>query len=60
VEIIFRCAPKGTPIPQGFEINRAEWFELNSLPDSLSEDQRWLIRRAFQYTQSQEALGSGY
>src|SRR5262245_22052505 len=46
VEIIFRCAPKGTPIPQGFEINRAEWFELNSLPDSLSEDQRGLIRRA--------------
>jgi len=46
VEIIFRCAPKGIPIPQGFEINRAEWFELNSLPDGLSEDQRGLIRRA--------------
>jgi 8-oxo-dGTP diphosphatase len=46
VEIIFRCAPKGIPIPQGFEINRAEWFELDSLPDSLSEDQRGLIRRA--------------
>src|SRR5262245_54984897 len=46
VEIIFRCAPKGIPVPQGFEINRAEWFELNSLPDSLSEDQRGLIRRA--------------
>jgi ADP-ribose pyrophosphatase YjhB (NUDIX family) len=52
VEIIFRCAPKGPPIPQGFEINRAEWFELDSLPDSLSEDQRGLIRRAFPYTQS--------
>ena len=46
VEIIFQCAPKGIPTPQGFEINRAEWFELNSLPDSLSEDQRGLIRRA--------------
>jgi len=50
VEIIFRCAPKGIPLPRGFEINRAEWFELNSLPECLSEDQRGLIRRA---------LGSG-
>ncbi|MGH9753152.1 MAG: NUDIX hydrolase [Blastocatellia bacterium] len=46
VEIIFRCIPKGTPLPQGFEIDRAEWFELNSLPDGLSEDQRGLILRA--------------
>ncbi|MGE0132276.1 MAG: NUDIX hydrolase [Blastocatellales bacterium] len=46
VEIIFRCIPKGIPLPQDFEINRAEWFELNSLPDGLSDDQRGLIRRA--------------
>jgi len=46
VEIIFRCIPKGIPLTQGFEINRAEWFELNSLPDGLSDDQRELIRRA--------------
>lgn len=46
VEIIFRCIPKGTPIPQGFEIDRAEWFEIDSLPDGLSDDQRGLIRRA--------------
>ena len=46
VEIIFRCVPKGIPLPQGFEINRAEWFDLNSLPDGLSDDQRGLIRRA--------------
>jgi ADP-ribose pyrophosphatase YjhB (NUDIX family) len=46
VEIIFRCNPKGIPLPQGFEITRAEWFELNSLPDGLSDDQRELIRRA--------------
>lgn len=45
VEIILRCIPKGTPIPQGFEITRAEWFEMNSLPNSLSDDQRELIRR---------------
>lgn len=48
VEIIFRCIPKGIPLSQGFEINRAEWFELNSLPDGLSDDQRGLIRRAME------------
>jgi ADP-ribose pyrophosphatase YjhB (NUDIX family) len=46
VEIIFRCVPKGIPLPQGFEIDRAEWFDLNSLPDGLSDDQRGLIKRA--------------
>lgn len=46
VEIIFRCVPKGIPLPRGIEINRAEWFDLNSLPDDLSDDQRGLIRRA--------------
>jgi ADP-ribose pyrophosphatase YjhB (NUDIX family) len=46
VEIIFRCATKGIPLPQGFEITRAEWFDPNSLPDGLSDDQQGLIRRA--------------
>jgi len=46
VEIIFRCVPKGIPIPRGFEITRAEWFDPDSLPDGLSDDQRGLIRRA--------------
>ena len=31
VEIIFRCVPKGAPLPQSFEINRANWFDLDSL-----------------------------
>jgi 8-oxo-dGTP diphosphatase len=48
VEIIFRCVPRGIPLPQGSEINRAEWFDLNSLPDGLSDDQRGLIRRAME------------
>jgi len=48
VEIIFRCIPKGIPLPQGFEIKRAEWFDLNSLPDGLSDDQRGLIQRAME------------
>lgn len=50
VEIIFRCLPKGKgiPLPQGSEINRAEWFELDSLPHGLSDDQRGLIWRAME------------
>src|SRR5215468_1801754 len=46
VEIIFRCAPTGIPVPRSFEISRAEWFDTNSLPGGLSADQRELIRRA--------------
>jgi 8-oxo-dGTP diphosphatase len=49
VEIIFRCATNGTPIPQSFEITRAEWFDLNSMPDGLSDDQRGLILRALDF-----------
>lgn len=45
VEIIYRCIPQGIPLPQGFEINRAEWFDPDSLPEGLSDDQRGLIRR---------------
>ncbi len=46
VEIIFLCQPKGSPIAKGFEINRAEWFEMNALPDDLCNDQRELIECA--------------
>jgi ADP-ribose pyrophosphatase YjhB (NUDIX family) len=46
VEIIFRCVPKGISFSHGFEINRAAWFDLKSLPGSLSDDQRYLIERA--------------
>ena len=46
VEIIFRCIPRGNSFAQSFEINRVAWFERNSLPHSLSDDQRYLIERA--------------
>lgn len=46
VEIIFRCVPGGNPLAQSFEINRADWFDLDSLPAALSDDQRGLIERA--------------
>ncbi len=48
VEIIFRCVPRGIPLPQSSEINSAEWFAPDSLPDGLSDDQRGLIRRAME------------
>ena len=46
IEIIFRCRSHGEFQPKGLEINRAEWFELDSLPAGLSRDQRDLIERA--------------
>ena len=49
IEIIFRATMKSgalARVEKGFEIDRAEWFETDSLPQSVSEDQRRLIRRA--------------
>jgi ADP-ribose pyrophosphatase YjhB (NUDIX family) len=49
VEIIFRATMRSEAlarVEKGFEIDRAEWFEVDSLPDSVSEDQRRIIRRA--------------
>lgn len=51
VEIIFHCHPleqnlAGEFSPRNFEISRAEWFALGSLPEGLSDDQRELIARA--------------
>ena len=46
IEIIFRCIPNGNVHPQSREISSAEWFSLDSLPTSLSDDQRHLIERA--------------
>ena len=49
VEIIFRgslgAAAVGSP-PENFEIDRAEWFARDSLPEGLGADQRRLIDRA--------------
>lgn len=46
VEIIFRCRTKDGAHPRSMEIKSAEWFELESLPEELSQDQRRLIERA--------------
>lgn len=46
IEIIFRCHPRGVFQLQSREISRAEWFALDSLPQTLSDDQRALINQA--------------
>jgi len=46
VEMYFRATPIGQPSPCSFEIKRAEWFDLDALPDDLSTDQRRLIKHA--------------
>jgi len=46
VEMYFRATPIGQPNPCSFEIKRAEWFDLDALPNELSQDQRCLIKRA--------------
>ncbi len=49
VEIIFRCRMRAAALEgleKGFEIDRAEWFDLRGLPPGLGADQRRLIERA--------------
>jgi 8-oxo-dGTP diphosphatase len=46
VEVLFRCRPNGSPQPRTMEVERAEWFSVESLPEGLPKDQRLLIERA--------------
>ena len=46
IEIYFRARAIGTPHPRSFEIKRAEWFQLDALPEELPQDQRQLIQSA--------------
>ncbi|HEX7956937.1 MAG TPA: NUDIX hydrolase [Pyrinomonadaceae bacterium] len=48
VEIIYRCSMSAAALSRlskNFEIDRAEWFARDALPDGLSRDQRRLIER---------------
>ena len=49
VEILFRCRASGAVKPQTIEVERAEWFSIQSLPAGLPQDQRLLIERATSY-----------
>ena len=46
VEVLFRCRADGTAHPQNMEVELAEWFSLNSLPEGLPNDQRLFVERA--------------
>ena len=46
VEVLFLCRANGSAEPQDMEIERAEWFSLNSLPEGLPKDQRLFVERA--------------
>jgi 8-oxo-dGTP diphosphatase len=46
VEVLFRCRANGSFAPRTMEVERAEWFSLQSLPDGLPRDQRLLVERA--------------
>lgn len=49
VEVLFRATmPSGAlaRLEKSFEIDRAEWFARERLPESLGDDQRRVIRRA--------------
>ncbi len=46
IEMYFRAQPLGRAEPCSFEIKRADWFEIDALPEELSNDQRRLIKRA--------------
>lgn len=45
VEVLFLCSPLGKAEPRSVEIESAEWFSLDELPEQLSQDQRDLIQR---------------
>lgn len=46
VEVLFRARAIGVAKPRTMEVELAEWFSIESLPDGLPSDQRLLIDRA--------------
>ncbi|HKG45999.1 MAG TPA: NUDIX domain-containing protein [Pyrinomonadaceae bacterium] len=46
VEVLFRCRANSQVKPLNMEVERAEWFALDSLPEGLPRDQRVYIERA--------------
>jgi ADP-ribose pyrophosphatase YjhB (NUDIX family) len=49
VEIIYRCRAHGAVRLDGYEIKSGDWFATDELPSDLSQDQRWIIRRALNH-----------
>ena len=46
VEVLFRCRADGSAQPRNMEVELAEWFAVNSLPEGLPKDQRLFVERA--------------
>ena len=46
VEILFLCHANADVKPREMEVERAEWFSIESLPEGLPRDQRLLVERA--------------
>lgn len=46
VEVLFRCRANASVTPRTMEVERAEWFSLQSLPNGLPRDQRLIVERA--------------
>jgi mutator protein MutT len=48
VEVLFRARANANVKPQTIEVERAEWFAIDSLPEGLPRDQRVYVERAAQ------------
>ena len=46
VEILFRGRADGSISPRTIEVERAEWFSIDALPQGLPRDQRTLVEQA--------------
>ena len=46
VEVLFRGRANGPVKPRTMEVERAEWFSLDALPEGLPRDQRRLVEQA--------------
>ena len=46
VEVLFRAQADGSLTPRTMEVERAEWFSLDALPEGLPRDQRRLVEQA--------------
>ena len=46
VEVLFRCRANAPVTPRTMEVERAEWFSLDSIPAGLPRDQRALAEQA--------------
>jgi len=48
VEVLFRARANANVKPLTMEVERAEWFSIDSLPEGLPRDQRGYVERAAQ------------